>query len=56
MRKVLFFLLLASMAINVQAQQITGQIIDDLTGDSIPFAALRYRGHKTHFCTQYIFF
>ena len=27
MRKVLFFLLLVSMAINVQAQLITGQII-----------------------------
>lgn len=37
---------MALLAVCVQAQNITGQIIDDLTGDSIPFAALRYRGHK----------
>lgn len=29
-----------------QAQNIQGQIFDAITGDSIPFAALRYRGHK----------
>lgn len=46
MRRFFVSLLMALLAVCVQAQNITGQIIDDLTGDSIPFAALRYRGHK----------
>jgi len=36
-----------------QAQVITGQIIDDATGDSIPFAGLRYRGHKISMASNY---
>lgn len=30
----------------VSGQNITGQVVDAETGDSIPFASLKYRGHK----------
>ena len=39
-------MLLLCMSVNLCAQDITGQVIDEQTGDSIPFAGLRYRGHK----------
>ena len=44
--KRLFCLYIALLtAVLVNAQNITGKIVDALTGDSIPFASLAYRGH-----------
>ena len=53
MKRAGLFLWLAFLAIIVQAQNITGQIFDSQTGDSIPFAALRYRGHKISMVSNY---
>ena len=53
MKRAGLFLWLAFLAIIVQAQNITGQIFDSQTGDSIPFAALRYRGHKISMASNY---
>ena len=52
-KKILFLLLALLATVSVCAQNITGQIIDDETGDSIPFAALRYRGHKISMASNY---
>ena len=41
------------LAPTASAQTITGQIFDAITGDSIPFAALRYRGHKISMASNY---
>ena len=41
------------LAPKASAQTITGQIFDAITGDSIPFAALRYRGHKISMASNY---
>ncbi|MDY4779115.1 MAG: DUF5686 family protein [Prevotella pectinovora] len=42
--KSLFILLLLS-TLMASAQQITGVIVDEATGDSIPLASIRYKGH-----------
>ena len=41
--KSLFILLLLS-TLMASAQQITGVIVDEATGDSIPLASIRYKG------------
>ena len=38
--------LLLLMTTVLHAQQITGVIIDDETGDSIPYASVVYKGHQ----------
>jgi len=39
-------LCLLFFALNTEAQKITGYIIDDETGDSIPYASAIYKGHN----------
>ena len=39
-------LLLLTVLMPVRAQQITGQITDAQTGESIPFASVQYKGHS----------
>lgn len=48
-RKVLLFLFLALLTLNVYSQQITGVVVDEATGDSIPFVSIRYKGHDRDF-------
>ena len=45
MKKTLLTLFVILIAIGVKAQNITGQIIDASTGDSIPYASAIYKGH-----------
>ena len=52
-KKILFLLFALLATVSVYAQHITGQVIDAETGDSIPFAALRYRGHKISMAANY---
>ena len=40
----LFLIFLVSLPL--RAQQISGYVIDDATGDSIPYASVVYKGHK----------
>lgn len=40
---ILFFIILSQA---VGAQNITGVVIDAVTGDTIPFASVQYKGHK----------
>jgi len=40
---ILFFAVLSQVAC---AQRITGVVVDAVTGDSIPFASVQYKGHK----------
>ena len=42
--RITFFFLLLVLALPIKAQ-LTGTIIDDETGDSIPYASAIYRGH-----------
>ena len=44
-RYVLFAICLVLAVCNVQAQKIKGVIVDDNTGDSIPYASAVYKGH-----------
>lgn len=39
------FILLLLATLTVSAQQITGIIVDETTGDSIPLASVQYKGH-----------
>lgn len=39
------FILLLLATLTVGAQQITGVIVDEATGDSIPLASVQYKGH-----------
>ncbi len=41
----LLFLILL-MSLPLRAQHISGYVIDDATGDSIPYASVVYKGHK----------
>ncbi len=45
MKKTLLTFFVIIIAIGVKAQNITGQIIDASTGDSIPYASAIYKGH-----------
>ncbi len=49
--KTIFILLLLS-AIYANAQQITGIVVDETSGDSIPFASIRYKGHDSDFVSD----
>ena len=49
--KTIFILLLLS-AIYANAQQITGVVVDETSGDSIPFASIRYKGHDSDFVSD----
>lgn len=40
---ILFFFMLSQI---VGAQHITGIVVDEVTGDSIPFASVQYKGHR----------
>ncbi len=46
MKRVLAISLLLCLTLAAWAQQITGYVIDDATGDSIPFASVVYKGHN----------
>lgn len=45
MKKLLILLFLV-LSHTVGAQRITGVVVDAVTGDSIPFASVQYKGHK----------
>ena len=45
MKRTLIALMAIIIAIGVKAQNISGQIIDASTGDSIPYASAIYKGH-----------
>ena len=46
MRRITLFLILTLLAVGqLQAQKLKGVIVDDNTGDSIPFASAVYKGH-----------
>lgn len=49
MKRIKFLLLLLLFALSLNAQQITGVVVDEATGDSIPFASIRYKGHGADF-------
>lgn len=38
--------------LNVCAQQITGVVVDEATGDSIPLVSIRYKGHNRDFVSD----
>lgn len=46
MKRVLAISYLLCLTLTALAQQITGHVIDDATGDSIPFASVVYKGHN----------
>ena len=45
LKKILFIFMLAVACLPLTAQNITGVIVDDNTGDSIPHASALYKGH-----------
>ena len=46
MKRLITILIIILTAVGINAQTLTGQIVDDITGDSIPFASLAYKGHR----------
>lgn len=47
--KALFISLLLCTTLNICAQQITGVVVDETTGDSISLVSIRYKGHNKDF-------
>ena len=45
-RTTLFIISLLLTVLTATAQHITGVIVDEVTGDSIPLASVQYKGHK----------
>ena len=44
-KRFFLFICLSALAIPLSAQQITGFVFDEETGDSIPYARVLYKGH-----------
>ena len=50
--KALFISLLLCTTLNICAQQITGVVVDETTGDSISLVSIRYKGHNRDFVSD----